>query len=436
MSPPWPSSRRSFLHATGAAVFAGVAGCLGRPKYDAEALREVLEDPIPRPPPASLPLPDGYLGGARDTAERSAAALAERLSSLPDDVSPDSLSVERASNHLKGGRASITESTQQQSTDAMRSIREARSTLSEGRGWLDTAVGKVETDALWEHDVDLGRVLARSWTDVEYRATTVPVGIYAAAETEALLLEAGSSLESVDRALIGTDSVDDETERYRLFAAAMGELSHARAALADANAVIGGQRERVFEGTPSLRDPMATAAQTLLETTEADIESMTPVSDEQPRVVHEVLDELSVRPPRDVRDALDANRPATALSNLRWRRQRLTAREGVDRESLSVPESNEALVSSRRAAIDALRQARSTVGDPVEHTCIRQAQFEAIRGDRDVENVANEVGRSESRATEFATRGYAHYVAAKHLATAAKPTATRLVSAVENELGR
>ncbi|KTG07502.1 hypothetical protein [Haloferax profundi] len=435
MSPLSTPSRRSFLSAAGAVVFSGLSGCLGQQKYDSEALEAVLEDPVPFVPPGRLP-PSGYLGRARDTAERSALSLSDRLSSLPDGVSPDSLPVERASNHVKGGRASLAESTQQQSTDAMRSIREARSTLAEGHGWLDTAVGKFETDALWEQDLDLGRVLARSWPAVEYRATTIPVGIYVAGETETLLLEATSSLESVDRALVGTDSADDEAERYRLFAAARGELSHARAALADANAVIDGQREQVFEGTPSLREPMAGAAATLLERAETDIESVTPVPENHPRVVHEVLDELSVRPPRDVRDALDANRPATALSNLRWRVQRLTARDSVGVDSLSVPESNEALVSSRRAAIDALRQARSNVSGPVEQTCVRQAQFEALRGDRDLENVANEVGRSERRATEFATRGYAHYVAAKHLATAAKPTATRLVQAVENELGR
>lgn len=429
-------SRRSFLGAAGAAVFAGLSGCLGRPKYDSKALEAVLEDPIRRVPPGDIPLPGGYLGSARATAERSATSLSNRLSSLPDEVSPDSLSVERASNHLKGGRASITESTTRQSTDAMRRIREARSTLGEGHGWLDTAVGRTETDAFWEQDTDLGRVLARSWTDVEYRATTIPVGVYVAGETESFLLEATSSLESVDRALVGTDSTDDEAERYRLFAAAAGELSHARAALADANAVVAGQREQVFEGTPSLREPMAAAAETLLEAAETDIESSTPVPDSEPRAVREVLDELSVRPPRDVRDALASDRPATALANLRWRLQRLAAREILDTDTLSVPESSEALVASRTATLDALQQSRSNVGNPVEQTCVRQAQFEAVRGDRDLENVVNEAGRREGRATEFATRAYAHYVAARTLANAAKPTATRLTQAVENELGR
>ncbi|WP_411968507.1 hypothetical protein [Haloferax sp. YSSS75] len=115
---------------------------------------------------------------------------------------------------------------------------------------------------------------------------------------------------------------------------------------------------------------------------------------------------------------------------------RLTAREALDSESLSVPESNEALVSSRRATLDALQQARSNVGGPIEQTCIRDARFEAVRGDCDLENVTNEARRNGVRATEFATQAYAHYVAAQHLATAAKPTATRLVGAVENKLGR
>ncbi|KAB1196334.1 MULTISPECIES: hypothetical protein [Haloferax] len=436
MSPPWSPSRRSFLHATGAAAFAGGAGCLGRLKYDATALETVLEDPISRIPPGGLPLPVGYLGSARDTAGRSASALAERLSSLPDDVSPDDPSVERASNHLKWGRKAISESTQQQFTDAMRRLREARSTFGNGHGWLDVAVERTETDALREQHADLGRVLARSWTAVEYRATTISVGIYVAGETENILLEATSSLESVDRALDGVDSTDDDEKRARLFAAAAGETAHARAALADANAVVDGQRGQVFEGTPSLRDPMAAAARSLLETTEADIESVTPVPDDDPWVVREVLAELSVRPPRDVREALGADRPATALSNLRWRRQRLTAREILDTDTVSVPESTEALVSSRRAAIKALQQASSEVDGPLEQTCLRQAQFKAIDGDRDLENVANEARGTGARTTKFATQAYAHYVAACTLAEAAKPTATELVDAVENELGQ
>ncbi|KAB1188507.1 MULTISPECIES: hypothetical protein [Haloferax] len=436
MSPPSTPSRRAFLHATGAAVFASVSGCLGRHNYDTAALEAALEDPITRVPPAGLPLPEGYLGSARGTAQRSASALADRLSSLPDDVSPDSPSVERASNHLKWGRAAISESTQQQSTDAMRRIREARTTFGKGHGWLDAAVGAMETAGLREQATDLSRVLTRSWTDVEYRATTIPVGIYVAGESENLLFEAASSPESVDRALDGVDSTDDDEKRARLFTAAAAEVAHARAALADAYAVISGQRENVFEGTPSLRDPIAAAARSLLETTEADIESVTLAADDRPWVVHEVLDELSVRPPRDVRDALGADRPATALSNLRWRLQRLTARDLLDTDALSVPELSEALVSSRRATIEALQQSRSNVGGPVEQTCVRQAQFEAVRGDRDLENVANEARRTGARTTKFATQTYAHYVAARTLAEAANPTATRLVSAVENELGR
>ncbi|UVE49683.1 hypothetical protein KU306_12290 [Haloferax larsenii] len=436
MSPLSTPSRRAFLGAAGAIVFSGLAGCLGRWNYDAAALERELQDQIMRVPPGDLPLADGYLWSARETAERSASVLAERLSSLPNHVSPDNPSVEQASKHLMWGRAAITESTTQQSTSAMRRVREARTTLGRGHGWLDTAVGPAETDGLREQHTNLVRVLARSWTGVEYRATTVSVGIYVASVTEQLLSEAASSLESVDQALDGVDSTDDDEKRARLFAAAAAEIAHARAALADANAVIGGQRTQVFEGTPSLRDPMTVAARNLLETTEADIESVTPVSDDRPWVVREVLDELSVRPPRDVRDALGADRPATALSNLRWRRQRLTGRERLDTDTLSVPKSSEALVSSRRAALDALQQARSNVGGPVEQTCVRQAQLKAINGDRDLENVVSEARSTGARSTKLATEAYARYVAARTLAEAAKPTATRLTQAVANELGR
>ncbi|MFC7203659.1 hypothetical protein ACFQJC_09040 [Haloferax namakaokahaiae] len=433
VSPP-PFSRRSVLKLTGALAVSGLAGCLGQPKYDRDALDEALATSLPIVGPPSLPLRNGYRSAARETAQEQASRLDSRLSNLPDGLDAEDRAVYSARDNLSDARGLLAGQFPQ--TSELDAIRYARELLGEGHGWLDAATG-ARTEADLRERIEAFRpVVSDQRGEVEYRATTIPTGIVVAGATEDRLWHASTYLEQAAER-VDTASENGADSRLTHFAQAAGYIAAIRACVADAGAIIDGQQKQIFDNTPSLREPMERAAATLLETLEPEISVLGLLSTDS-TVALRAASVLTPNRPRSEYEALGRNEPASSLIDFSPKIHQLHARRAFVREHESIvlpdADSTESVLHARTSAIDALRDALESQPGPLERILLGHAVRELQRGDDRLEDVARETANDKSAATDSAKWAAAEYVAGRYLVEAVKPAALRVVNEVESEV--
>ncbi|WP_424008725.1 hypothetical protein [Haloferax denitrificans] len=432
VSPP-SHSRRSVLKLTGALAVSGLAGCLGQPKYDRKALDEALSTPIPVVGPPSLPLPSGYLTTARAIAQEETDRLDSRLSNLPAGLDSDHRAVHSARDALSDARGLL--GGQYPQTSPLDAIRYARQTLAEGHGWLDAVSGAISETDLRERFDDFRPLVAERREEIEYRATTVPTGIVVASAIEDRVYHANRALEAGSWDLDKTERVGSD-ERVQFLAMAAGEVEATRVALADAGAIIDGQRERVFENTPSLHGPMTAAAEALLDSVSETVDELDRIPTGQPVAA---MVAAGLTPGTDqASEALDRDSPASALDALSGidHLLRIRARflEQLDADAIPTADSTASVMQSRTRAVDALRAAIESEPGPVERERLQRAADTIADGDQHLGHLRDTARRRDAAATDSARRATAAYLRGRYAAETANPAAQRVISAVENEM--
>ncbi|MFK8212983.1 hypothetical protein [Haloferax volcanii] len=428
-----PLSRRSLLEAVGALGVGALAGCIGRPKYDRETLDDASETPIPTVGSPSLPLPNGYLTTGRTIARERAERLDARLSNLPAELDASDRAVASARDDLSDARRFLSGSHQR--TAALDAIRYARETLGEGHGWLDAAEGIATESALRNRLDDFGPLVAERRRDIEYRATTVPAGIVVASAIEERIHRADAALEAGSWDLDKAERADGD-ERVQYLAMAAGEVVATRVALADAGALIDGQRARVFENTSNHHGPMTAAAERLLRATSETVAEFDPVPTGRP--VEAMVVARLAPDTEQASAALDRDAPATALAALAGvvHAIRIRARvlDALDAERLPKADAAATVVRTRRRAVDALSESLGSNPGPVERERLRYAEAVLLDGDRHLERLRESARRDNAAATDAARRATAAYAFGRYAVETANAAAHRVVSTTENEV--
>jgi hypothetical protein len=425
-------SRRSLL-GTAAGGLVAVAGCLGGPDapYDPDALEAVRDRPSPRLAPAALPYPNGYVAGVRELVADRLDAAASRLDSLPAGVDPDGPLVSAARRDLEQARRDYADSRAVTQTAAATELRYARFSVGRAHAFLDAATVGLDAAAVREKGAELRPLVDATAADVEYRALDVPPAVVVPAATESRVVEARGAL-GVAAAHLDDVPSAAETERARLLARANGAFVKVRAALADANAVIRGQRAAVFDGTESYRPALVAAGRSFA----ADLREVERSLPSPPDAGVTDLERLSWRRLSDVVDVsavdshLEAGHPALAVDAAGTSLHHAAAHRSLSAE---LRDGDHRAVGSatrvdgaKRAAADAVEEARRDVSNGVEQERLRPAGFALQAGDR----YLDEAVESDRVPAGVVERASVEYVAARHLATTAVPVGERVVGRV------